>query len=132
MKTVVQMEGHDFQKKNLVTTSKGDLYECSVCRATGYRNGLLGEILLTSPEFKKSQTCTFVRKRITHRAATQLLVYDNPQFGLVEGFMDTVPCPKEFQKYSNDIWVYSVLRKEPVRLLSGEYEFIEKMKRTKF
>ena len=35
---------------------------------------------------------------------------------------DKVPCPEEFiDKYSDDVWVFSQIRQEPVRLLRGEY-----------
>lgn len=124
MKTVSMMS-HDFQKQNLVTTSKGDLYKCSVCEASGYRDGLAPSIILTESEFVKASKCSFVPKTSGNRPKKVLL--DNmPQFGFFYGIYDVVDCPEECaDKYSDDVWVYSNFRGEPVRLFSSEYLIIE-------
>ncbi len=40
-----------------------------------------------------------------------------------------VPCPKTYiDLYENDIWIYCESRKEPIRLMGREYEFVDKPK----
>lgn len=56
---VVSMDDHNFEKQNLVTTSKGyDHYKCSVCGCIGKRMGLTGNVQVSEAMFKIAKTCS--------------------------------------------------------------------------
>lgn len=124
MKTL-DMNLHDFRKRNLVTTPKGDLYECTICKTSGYRIGLASFIKVTDNEYKKSLKCNFLGIDIEtkHNLPKEVMVNNMPYIGLKYGMHKVIPCPDEYKKkFTNDVWVYSESRKEAVRLLPGEYE----------
>lgn len=110
---------HDFQKQNLVTTPKGDLYKCSECKAQGYRAGLSPFIILSESEFKKSLKCEPEKTELPKEVS----VKDMPYVGIVAGTHKVVKCPEGYtDKYADDVWVFSESRGEAVRLLPHEYK----------
>lgn len=130
------MTNHDFHKLNLVTTSKGDLYECTVCKASGYRMGFNESILLTDKMFNVAEKCSFkngifkigeLANRVIEKVSNEIkrpkkvLTYSIPvEGGVDEGIHDVVPCPPEYlEKYSNDIWILSE-KGVPVRVMPHE------------
>ena len=119
------MELHDFDKQNLVTTNKGDLYKCSICGATGYRRSLAEVITVSETEFKKALKCTKTKNN-TSLSFSKVTTKDMPYIGLEEGIHKIVECPVEYKdKFNNDVWVFSKKRNEPVRLLPHEYTIIK-------
>lgn len=136
------MTGHDFHKQNLVTTPKGDLYECTVCKASGYRMGFTERILLSDKMAVKAEQCsteTFEKisvadnlTKMASRPKTSLrpklvLTKKLPvgAGGVEEGLHKVVECPTEYQdRFATDVWVMSkgteTDKSEPVRVLSHE------------
>ena len=126
MKTV-KIDNHDFNKVNLVTTKKGDLYRCSSCGVSGYRVGLEPIIRLTDSDFKKSMKCKLSISAIddTPNRPKEVLTNDLPYLGIEYGIHKVVDCPKTHIEFKNDVWVFSKSRNEEVRLFSHEYEIVE-------
>jgi len=116
---------HNFQKSNLVTQrgSAGsfDTYKCSHCGLTGKRYGLNETVTV-----KKDKKCLSAVSNAPSENLGKVIItrLSSPGFGLEPlSEHDRVPCPKEYEdKYKNDVWVYSPTRKEPFRLLDGEYK----------
>ena len=118
---------HEFSKVNLITqqNTKGsfDEYKCKYCGLTGKRYGVGSEIL----QVKKAKVCTHKAEIPEPTKQENLgkakIIHNHPSmFGFENGkTYDRVPCPDEYMdKYSNDIWIYSEERKEPIRLLGHE------------
>lgn len=123
----VSFSNHNFEKQNLVTTTKGDFYKCSVCGASGYRAGLQAVIMLNQAQFKVAAKCTFKASEDTTptvKLPKRVLLPTMKNIGIIEGVHDVVQCPSEYARFKNDVWVYSESRKEAVRVLP--YEIIEK------
>ena len=109
---------HDFVKQNMVTIMRGkkayDKVKCRICGLEGIRYGLSDNISV-----KRDKKCT---KRLSRRVEViSQYVCDN--FGFERGkIYDRIDCPDECKdKYLDGFWVYSDARKEPVRLLHGEF-----------
>ena len=119
---------HKFSKVNLVTQrGRGqmfDTYKCEYCGLTGKRFGIGSN----SIHVRKEKICTHKAEIIPPAKQENLgkvKIVDNypcNQFGFkLNEIYDRVPCPQEeMEKYSNDVWVYSEQRKEPIRLLPNE------------
>lgn len=132
----VKITLHQFEKQNLVTISKGrksyDIYKCKCCGLEGKRASFTDVIQVT----RNKVSCTFYKAQIKKAKeekenCDKVKIIDHypcHSFGLVYGnIYDRVECPvSEKEKYNNDIWVYSEKRKEPIRLLSGEYEIVKR------
>lgn len=126
MESISLKEGnHDFHKTNLVTQRSKigtfDTYKCSHCGLEGKRYGL-SEMLTV----RKAKVCTnkLVAPQSENLGQVRITKVQSPGFGLEDlSVHDRVPCPKEYlNKYADDVWVMSPTRKEPVRLISSEYE----------
>ncbi len=65
-------------------------------------------------------------KTLQQRKGKVILTRPLRDFGLLAGQeCDIVPCPPEdAQKYGDQPWVWSPTRNEPVRLLDGEYKYV--------
>ena len=113
---------HDFRKTNIITiTGKKiapyDNYRCQKCGCEGKRYGLSEELEITKKGSGKCVSDTTGQKiRITGDYALIAFGWDK------DTDYEVVKSP--LKEYKNDVWVYSELRKEPVRLLSKEYIFI--------
>lgn len=116
-------KSHNFQKTNLVTlrdaSGMHDTYECSHCGLSGKRYGMNEFIVV-----KKIIACTNKPTIVPQNNLGKVIMLHPhvTMFGFeLEKEYDRVPCPAEYMdKYSDDIWVYSEKRGEPIRLLSHE------------
>jgi hypothetical protein len=122
MKTI-SMDNHDMVKQNLVTTKQGDSYRCLVCGVEGWRQNVSPIITITEAAFLVAEKCTFLSSKPPKELPAEVKVrVDMPNFGIEAGIHKVVPCPDEYKnRYADDVWVWSEGRKEPVRLLPGEY-----------
>lgn len=122
MKTI-DMNNHNFNKQNLVTTNKGDLYKCTICGCEGYRHSLAPTITVTDLMANKAMKCTFKpqNNNIGIKRPKLVLTKSVPvEGGVDEGIHEVVPCPVEYKdRYINDIWVLSN-NNIPVRVLPHE------------
>ena len=115
----VHITSHDFEKTNLFTKRmKGGLFDehtCKTCGLSGRRYGFSSYI-----EVRKAKKCTRKKERPT---MVELRDVDLEQFGFKPGEKHrVVECPIEYKdRFSDAIWIYSEKRKEPVRILEGEY-----------
>lgn len=114
---------HQFEKTNLITI-KGkngvlyDEYKCIYCQHTGIRVGL--NTYITA----KEKVCTHKSEYTPQRIKIILRNVEALGFGFMyEDVRETVPPPKEYQ-HLEGVWVYSETRKEPARLLFGEFEIM--------
>jgi len=118
---IVNMKEHDFKKQNLFTQKKGDFYKCAICGCEGWRQTVGGYITVTEAEFKKAASCTFEPPREEIKRPKKVLLETMLNIGITEGIHDVVECPDEYKdRFENDIWVYSAIRKEAVRILTNE------------
>lgn len=121
MKHYVSMNDHDFEKQNLVTQKGGyDVYKCTSCGLLGKRTSIDDTIVCRS-----NKKCN----RPAPATPKKVVITDNyviRNFGFEAGVeYETTNCPDEYKgKYDNDVWVYSERRKEPIRLISHEYQQI--------
>lgn len=122
MKRNIPYSQHEWEKQNLVTiVNKGkvyDLVKCKKCGLVGKRHGF-NELVEVN---KKVKPCT--ANYVIERPQKVKIIYDGGNLGVIPNeIYDVVDCPKEYKgKFDNDVWVFSQKRKEPVRLLSGEYQ----------
>ena len=125
MKTI-SMDAHDMSKQNLVTTSRGDFYKCSVCGVAGFRTSVAPLITVTEEQFKVAQKCTFVtsnKQPNSLRPSEVKVLRILDQFGIEPGVHKVVDCPASYaERYANDIWIWSEKRNEAIRLLPEEYQ----------
>jgi len=132
MKTNISLVNtiHSFHKKNLVTTSKGDIYRCDLCHIEGIRQGLSDRIFVVAPQKKIEQcvgqlaevpTMKFVSQRI---AMIQTVIAGGAENLRKGSIHRTLPCPKaERMKYGNGIWVLGIHKGKIVgRVLLHEHE----------
>lgn len=118
----IHIATHNFVKQNAITIIRGkkvyDKVKCTICGLEGIRYGLSDLIVV-----KHDKKC--VKKLGKKVKINNQYVCDN--FGFEMGkIYDRVDCPDEQKdKYSDDFWVYSCERKEPVRLLAGEFILCE-------
>jgi len=112
---------HEFEKQNLVTVFRGkkvyDRVKCRLCGLEGIRYGL--ESFVSVKYDKRCKKGVGERVQITSQYVCQ-------QFGFDTGVVyDRCGCPDEYKdRHGRAVWVYSEKRKEPVRLLDGEFVFI--------
>lgn len=130
----IKITSHQFTKQNNITISRGrksyDIYKCQCCGLEGKRYGLTEEITVV----RNKVSCSFYKNKLAkdkedYDNSTKVKITDRYpciSFGLEYGAIyDRVECPEEEkEKFANDIWVYSEKRKEPIRLLEGEYKII--------
>lgn len=137
----VHILSHAFIKQNNLTITKGrkfyDVYKCSYCGLEGKRFGLTNEISVT----RNKVSCTYYKNYLKKQkeleeveaaqkqAATKIKVIDSytcQMFGFeFNNVYDRVECPdSEKDNFLDDIWIFSQKRKEPVRLLPGEFEIV--------
>lgn len=127
----VPIDSHDFVKKNLYTLFKGkrpyDVYKCKCCGLEGRRYGISEDVTVKRDKI----LCAYAKGlRDKAKICQQVIVTDEypcNAFGLMPGIeYDRVPCPKDqMDKFSEDVWVFSETRGEPVRLLSGEFKIVK-------
>lgn len=112
---------HVFEKQNLVTLKGGgDNYKCVNCGMVGHRHPLVDYIETKSKAF---QECKVIKAIPDYVVVTSS---ELARFGFVIGSeYATVPAP---QGEKAGVWIYSDLRKEPVRCLDGEYRAVERKK----
>lgn len=120
----VLMSTHKFSKTNLMTlkNNKGhyDEYQCEDCGLKGKRYGIGSDVV----EVTRDKKCKAAMPEPSVFAAKIVkLRLGRNDFGFTDGELKlTVPCPLEYiDKYSDDTWVFSKKRSEPVRLFSTEY-----------
>lgn len=119
---------HDFQKVNAVTIVRGgyayDKYRCRVCGLEGKRYSFSETIRvqrdILSCSHRQRMKAGKICIRETHEPNLK------PQFGLFAGReYETVEPPEDYKgKYPGSVWVFSKKRREPVRLLPGEFVFV--------
>lgn len=118
----VSLNDHDFDKSNLVTlrdrNGSYDEYKCTHCGLIGKRYGIGSDVVVCSTE----NECTRPKPKLLQVYCISGYVIQN--FGLIaDNIYDVVACPQEYEdKYKEDVWVYSKARRQPVRLLPGEYK----------
>jgi hypothetical protein len=112
---------HDFEKQNTVTIIRGkkcyDKVKCKYCGLEGIRYGLSEFISV-----KYNKKCTRpVSKKIKVISAYVCNAFEFSMNKIYE----IIECPVEHSQYKKDVWIYSDERKEPVRLLPGEFIYVE-------
>ena len=127
----ISILSHDFEKQNNITIRRGnqlyDIYRCRCCGLTGKRMGLAGEISVSGNKVSCRRYKSFVQKNKEAEKVKITHPYPCDQFGFeLYKVYDRIPCPENMRdKYADDVWVFSENRKEPVRLLEGEFRLLE-------
>ena len=116
----ISIYSHEFIKSSLITIKRGtknyDKVKCSICGLEGIRYGLSDMVSV-----KRDKKCI----KDTCKQVMIIGDYVCAEFGFKKGeIYNKAMCPKGKEQYNNDVWVYSEERKEPVRLLPGEYRAI--------
>jgi hypothetical protein len=118
----ISISSHRFVKVNIMTIVRGrkayDKYRCMDCGLEGKRYGLSDLISV-----RRDKRCSGVAKKHVCIMTGSL----ESSFGLMADKVYPVcTCPEEKkEKYAKDVWVFSEKAGEPVRLLVGEYYFVE-------
>jgi hypothetical protein len=121
----ISVTSHAFEKVNIVTVIRGnrayDKYRCRVCGLEGKRYGF-SEVISVQ---RDKLSCSY-RKRMMAEKVRIIKMYEQylkDQFGLfADKEYETVEPPEGYEgKYPGSVWVFSEKRREPVRLLPGEF-----------
>lgn len=118
--------GHKWEKQNLLTldSPKGgyDLYKCSQCGIEG-RSYKLGYIDIPERFAHKANECRGIAR--TGSVKVTCCQAQGPQFrNLTPGSVHDVVEPPQGESNKGGVWVMGV--GEPVKLLYGEFNYIEK------
>ncbi len=119
----MQIDGttHEFIKQNLSTIIRGkkvyDKVKCKLCGLEGIRYSLSN--IVNVKYDKKCPKKASKKVQIISR-------YVCNNFGFEYGkIYERCECPDKYKEIHKDaIWIYSDERKEPVRLLSGEFNLL--------
>jgi hypothetical protein len=127
----IPIQSHAFEKANLVTISSKqgsyDLYICAECGLTGKRFGLTDNITILK-NHKALAVCSnapLPEKVMPEGWVRPIKVvvvgaYAIRTFGFEPNkIYDVVDATDS--RFVDDVWVYSEVRKEPIRLLADEY-----------
>lgn len=126
--------GHVFQETGKLKPGRGHtgmikrVWTCSKCGLVGVQHGLQRVIALQKAYTNVScpEDSSVLLAAMQPRGKVKIIHPYVEQFGFKVGdILDIVSCPSEDSiKYGADVWVFSTERKEPVRLLRGEYSLI--------
>ena len=127
MKTIdINYGGHKWEKKNLVTLSckKGfyDIYCCDYCGAEG-RSFSPGAIEVSERTFERKGRCPNITEFKVVKV-TLCRAYGPAFSNLTPGSTHQIIAPPEGENNDRGVWVMGC--GEPVLLLYGEFQFVEK------